>query len=194
MSDWIGRVWIGSLRDYNEGRHIGRWFNVDGDTDEWDLDCMVEKVLEEATKKAQKRDPDEPEREEFYLADWEGFKEGDLSIYTPTAEIAALCSLYGSDHYPEVIALARDKAGSKADAEEILRIAGNDFSITESTGRQAESDLYYDWVQAQYQFDRDTMMSIWRLIDNDAVKNRMEIDGHIIRINSDHYIYVEVIG
>ena len=81
------RIYIASLSDYNAGRLIGEWVDIDATTTEEDLYEAVAAVLAAGA----------PGAEEFAIHDFDGFPAGLIGEYEPLERVAAYGAFLAED-------------------------------------------------------------------------------------------------
>ena len=127
-------IYIASLSDYNAGRLIGEWVDIDAATTEEDLYEAVAAVL------AQSR---EPGAEEFAIHDFDGFPAGLVGEYDPLARVAAYGRFLAEDAEGERFAFLED-LGPSLDPEDL---------------EDAFSEAFYGVYETRAEFAEDLLES-----------------------------------
>jgi len=76
-TDSIGRIYVADLKEYNDGRLVGKWFDLDDYNGAYELMDAIQEFLDEQTKK----DRSGEVHEEFAIHDFEGFPHRFYSEY-----------------------------------------------------------------------------------------------------------------
>lgn len=162
------RIYIASLSDYNAGRLIGEWVDIDATTTEEDLYEAVAAVL------AQSR---EPGAEEFAIHDYDGFPAGLVGEYEPLARVAA----YGAF-------LAEDDGGERFAFLDVLG-----FSLAPDALEDAFSEAFYGVYETRAEFAESLLEDIGTLASvPDDLRPYFDFDAYARDLEFGDFAYVRL--
>jgi antirestriction protein len=164
------RIYIASLSDYNAGRLVGKWVDIDATTTEEDLYEAVAAVLATSL---------EPGAEEFAIHDFDGFPAGLVGEYEPLERVAA----YGRF-------LAEDDGGERFAFLDVYSGAADDLEDAFSEAYLGAYDSVLEYAES-YVEDTGLLASVpedvQRYFDYTAFARDLELGGDIYAVRLPDY-------
>lgn len=174
-ADFVPRIYVASLADYNAGHLHGRW--IDAHHGEEHIRDEIAAMLQESS---------EPMAEEWAVHDYEGFSGVRISEFSNAADIARIVSFI--DEYGTVFAaLIEHFGGAESGLEEAEQWMKNGYyGVFSSVSDYAEyfiNDCYSDAFEALPEFIRNR-------IDYDGIADDLELCGDIFAIEVDGEVHI----
>lgn len=175
------RVWITSLRDYNEGKLVGEWLDLTDYCSEDEVLEAIGELLKSWDQQGYEANKHRPEylkdftsfipREEWAVHDYEGFPE---RFYSE------------SMGFEEVLSWIEETQVMDEDRKKAYEIFANNYHGNVTVGKFEEAYRgHYRGGMEEYAeelfeeiYDRDTMKALGPYIDYERVARSLQIDGY----------------